>query len=156
MREASGSTWSLQIMILFILIFSAFIALVITYSKAYTVKNRIVTVLEKYEFINDETINIINSFLVNRGYRETHHCPTDEESVWYGVPDLNGNEYEKADSTNNYYYCFSEKKYNDGSKYFDIYVFYRFKLPFLGDIITYDIHGKTKGLLNTGKKENNI
>ena len=151
MRETTGSTWSLQIMVLFILIFSAFIALVITYSKSYTVKNRIVTVFEKYESDSNDAIEIINSFLINKGYTEKSHCPIDTSGKWYGISDLENFESEEVNDNTNYYYCYSEKKYENGEKYYDIYVFYKFRLPFLGDLLTYNIHGKTKGLINTSK-----
>ena len=49
MREVTGSTWSFQIIIIFILIFACFLSMVLTYSKAYTIKNRMLTIVEKYE-----------------------------------------------------------------------------------------------------------
>ena len=49
MREVSGSTWVFQLMIIFILIFACFLCLVINYSKAYRVKNEVLSIIEKYE-----------------------------------------------------------------------------------------------------------
>ena len=42
MREAIGGTWLLTIVLVFIVLFSSFLALSINYSKAFKVKNGIV------------------------------------------------------------------------------------------------------------------
>ena len=59
MREVSGSTWVLQIMLIFILIFACFLTLVINYSKAYRVKNEMLSIIEKYEGVTPESVNKI-------------------------------------------------------------------------------------------------
>ena len=48
MRQAIGSTWVLQLVIIFMLIFVAFLALSINYTKAFRVKNELVTMIEKF------------------------------------------------------------------------------------------------------------
>ena len=53
MRQAIGSTWILQLVIIFMLIFVAFLALSINYTKAFRVKNELVTMIEKYEGVSE-------------------------------------------------------------------------------------------------------
>lgn len=144
MREVSGSTWSFQIIIIFILIFSGFLALVLTYNKAYTIKNRMMSIIEKYEGVTTESLAVINSYVNNQSYNTTAKCPVEADEVWYGTIDKDGL-YEVAESGKEYYYCFHENKdEKSGKLYYDVVVFYRFNLPFLGDIFTYKISGETK------------
>ncbi len=138
MREVTGSTWTFQIMIIFIFIFSCFLMLSLSYSKVYTIKNRSLTIIEKYEGINTTSADLINSFVLDKGYKTTGACETN----WYGAVNLNG-AYEKAKGNKSYYYCFREVKSANKKVYYEIKFFFKFNLPFIGDIITYSIKGET-------------
>lgn len=48
MREAIGATWIFSIVIVFIVLFTGYLAFSVNYAKAFTIKDRIVDVLEKY------------------------------------------------------------------------------------------------------------
>lgn len=139
MREVSGSTWTFQMIILFILIFSCFLTLVLSYSKAYTIKNRMLTIIEKYEGVTDTSSDVINNFIIQHSYKTVGKCPED----WIGAIDLEG-DYEKAKENRRYYYCFTDNKTAAGLTYYDVMVFYKFNLPVLGEIATYKINGETK------------
>lgn len=142
MREVTGSTWSFQIIIFFILIFACFLTLVLTYSKAYTIKNRTLTILEKYEGITDASAEVINNFMNEHGYREQGKCPVDDN--WYGAVKISdGYEYKEAEESEKYYYCLRLNEVNDNKKYYDILVFFKFNLPIIGDITTFKIKGQT-------------
>ena len=141
MREVSGSTWSFQMIIFFMLIFACFLTLVLTYSKAYTIKNRMLSIIEKYEGITSESSEILNSFILKKSYKTTAKCPSDEN--WYGALNLSG-DYERVNENTNYYYCFKEQEANNGKIFYSIKVFYKFNLPVLGQIMTYQIDGDTK------------
>lgn len=151
MREVTGSTWVFQIMILFILIFACFLALVLNYSKAYRVKNEMLSIIEKYEGITTQSSKIINNYMNGQSYTTKGQCPQDEDITWYGAIDLEGN-YEEAIANSKYYYCFSQVSQPSDSKdylYYDIIVFYRFNLPFLGDIATFNVHGRTNSFVGS-------
>ena len=47
MRQAIGTTWILQLVIIFMLIFVAFLSLSLNYTKAFKIKNEIITTIEK-------------------------------------------------------------------------------------------------------------
>ncbi len=49
MKEAIGSTWLIGIVITFIAIFSGFLAYSISYTKAFRVKNEVISIIEKNE-----------------------------------------------------------------------------------------------------------
>ena len=144
MREVTGSTWTFQMIILFILIFAAFLALVLNYSKAYNIKNRMVTVIEKYEGFTTDSINVINNYNLQNGYNTKGTCPTNES--WIGAVDFDGT-YEVSQNNQQYYYCFIERSININSVpyiYYDVIVFYHFNLPVIGDVFKYRIKGETK------------
>ena len=148
MREVSGTTWSFQIIILFILIFAAFLTLVLNYFKAYNVKNEMLTIIEKYEGITIDSMGIINNVLRDKGYKTVGSCPT-EDGIWYGTNDLNGS-YEKSKKGTKYYFCFQKIVRNDNSNkdwdagvYYNVKVFYRFNLPIIGEVATFTINGRT-------------
>ena len=47
MKAVSESTWTFQMIIFFMLIFACFLTLVLSYNKAYTIKNRMLSIVEK-------------------------------------------------------------------------------------------------------------
>lgn len=140
MREASGSTWVLQMMILFILIFACFLSLVLNYYKAYRVKNNMITIIETRAGITNDSLALINNVLRGEAYSNTGLCPV-EEGNWYGA-DLDGN-YEEAEEGKRYPFCFKEYETNAGLYYYEIRLFYEFSLPFLGSISVFPINGRT-------------
>lgn len=147
MREASGATTTLKMGLAFTILFAAFLALAITYNKAFKIKNETLSILEKYEGISNKSIGIINNYLKNNGYNEKGICNDNE----YGISSLDSEEYELAKSNSKYYYCLSNYCSNVSCKissnnriYYRVKLFFKFKLPFLGDLTTYTIEGETK------------
>ena len=49
MRESIGGTWLVGIVIVFIVIFTSYLALSVNYSKAFKVKNGIIEIIEENE-----------------------------------------------------------------------------------------------------------
>ena len=88
MRQATGGTWLLQLMILFILLFVAFITLTLNYSKTNKVKNDVLTIIEKYEGLNDQSLEIVDNMLITSGYNGKGHC--EAGSGVYGNKELKG------------------------------------------------------------------
>lgn len=167
MRESIGTTWIFSLVITFTLIFTAFLSLALVYSKAYKIKNEIVTIIEKYEGVTTNTkcttkncktndisrygsIAIINNFLKNSGYNAKGACySSDPEIKMYGVKDLDPNSsierVQNNNKKNDYYYCISYTKSSGRtcSVTFDVTVFYDFNLPVLGQIRRFSITGHT-------------
>lgn len=147
MKAVGESTWTMQIMIFFILIFATFLVLVLSYNKAYSIKNRMLTIIEKYEGVTVESAKYINDFAYNKSYKNTGKCPEE----WMGAVDLDG-DYEVADGKKKYYYCFKENYDNNRMIYYDIMVFYRFNLPVIGRIANYKIEGTTKSFVGSNNR----
>ena len=160
MKQSISSTWSLQVVIFFILIFAAFLTLVIQYSKAYRVKNEVLTILEKYEGLSTTSRDVIANYLANQSYNTYGSCNTDEEG-WYGAIDKES--FEKAKKGEKYLFCIKEnelcaRRDKETSKcksykyYYNVTFFYKFHLPVLGELNTFSVAGKTKTFLGVDKK----
>lgn len=146
MREAIGGTWLTQLIIVFMLVFVAFLALTLNYTKAFKMKNEVLTIIEKYEGLttgDKGSIAIINNYLQSNGYSATKACPKGS----YGVENLNRSTIEKVTNNKKYYYCVSKVKQplknNDQNVYYRINTFFYFNLPVLGNLFTFDINGTT-------------
>ncbi len=151
MREAIGGTWIIQLVIIFMLIFVAFLALSLNYSKAFQIKNDMLTMIEKKEGItttDDGSIALINNYLLSSGYRVRHSCPENS----YGVSNLESTAIESvSDTGKQYYYCvqkISSPSTNHPDKvFYRINVFFYFNLPVIGDIFRFDISGTTNDII---------
>lgn len=142
MRESIGESWTIQIVAAFILLFVAFLALMISYSKCFKTKNEVLTIIEKYEGFTDSSINIINNFLTAANYKGTGKCDT-SNGVVYGMP-LSGNKFEKADKNTRYKYCVKPDLVSDDTLVnYELTMFYSFNIPAFGNIATFQVKGTT-------------
>ena len=153
MRESLGTTWSMQLIIVFIFIFVAFLLLAVNYSKVFKMKNETVNIIEKYEGITNKSagaaeqwgsVQIINNYLQTSGYDNTGKCPVDNNDIWYGMADLNSTILEKAKTNSKYYYCVRNMKVSDTKlSYFETVLFLKFDLPLIGNLMSFKIEGST-------------
>jgi len=163
MKSAVTTTETFKYILIFTFLFAAFLALAITYNKAYKQKNDVVSVLEKYDANMKQVIPIINKYLNITSYKAKGNC----NDYTYGIKSLDTLEYDKSEtkslSGNNYYYCLDysclddeackiedtskdSKIPNGNSIYYEVKLFYKFNLPFLGDLMTFGIKGETKAI----------
>lgn len=159
MREAIGGTWLFNLVIFFVLLFTGYMCLSINYSKAFSVKDKIITEIERNGGISnissnkDETIQGITNYLREVGYRTTGEC----KGYKYGC-DRDGVCTTNPKGTN-YAYCLSEKKASDNFKnpqpgefvyvsYYKVKVFYQLDLPVIRQMFNFSIKGDTKTLYN--------
>ena len=141
MKETTSSMWTFQMIILFILIFAAFLALILVYSKAFTIKNRFLSIIEKYDGVTNESFEIMNHYALNHHYSAKAPCPNDVK-IWYGV-NLATGDFEVSNGGKSYNYCVSPNVDEKGLLYYNIVVFYRFSLPVLNSLGSYRIDGRT-------------
>ena len=145
MRQAVGTTWTFQLVIVFILLFASYIALTINYSKAFKVKNEVISIAEKYQGFTNKGRIAINSYLVGSGYQSSGEC----RQGMIGATSMEGSgKYEYVDNTNQkYYYCLEKiTGYNNTyayRSYYRVRLFFKFDLPVIGSINTFNVDGKT-------------
>ena len=147
MKDVYGSTWTLQLVFGFILLFVAFLTLTISYSKVFRMKNEVITIIEKYGGYNAQSAEIINNYLSSSGYQNTGRC---ENKHTLGVTSLDGT----PSSVNNgtrYAYCVSKEEANNDALSdvnYEVVLFYKFNIPILGDIASFTVKGKTADMVN--------
>lgn len=146
MKSSVTTTETFKYILIFTFLFAAFLALAITYNRVFKQKNEILSIIEKYEGVSTNSLGIINNYLIASNYSTKGQCVIGE----YGVNDLNNKNYEEVtDSKEKYYYCLSDKVLkNDNSDkiYYDIKLFFKFNLPFVGELFTFKITGETKDI----------
>jgi hypothetical protein len=156
MREAIGGTWLVQIVVVFVLLFTGYMCLTINHSKAFNVKNNIINAIERAGGCDvsnpddDETIQNIVEYLSKVSYRSTGTCPDDATYSGFdytGQPDNSNPAFciAKVDTTT------SVSGNNDDlpdMSYYRVVVFYQLDLPIFSSVFNFKVTGDTK-LLNT-------
>lgn len=154
MKEAIGNAFILNLVIIFVFIFIMFFAGSLSYTKAFKVKNRIISILEKYEEVTTGT-NLksdikseIDSTLKNLGYAVSTNQSCEED-----MAKRFKNSYQNYTTVNTgtstYRYCIAEFSSSRG-KYYAVVAYMYFEVPLLRTKLEFPIYGETKimGLLN--------
>ena len=137
MREAIGGTWIFGIVITFIVLFSGYLAVSVNYSKAFRVKNELVSLIEKYEGHGPEAQKQIETYLDGVGYWVYGSCTTEGRGSGF-----------VATTNSEYKYCVDKVETSDSLNraYFKVTVFFKLDLPVVGGIFTFPITGETKSI----------
>ena len=155
MRQTIGTTWILQLMILFILLFVGFIILTLNYSKVIKLKNETVSIIEKYEGLNNTSIGFINNYLTTSGYATKGKCQTGTYGV-YGALSLESNSLENLETANpdsTYFYCIKKYEGQNISNYYQITLFYKFNLPVIGNASSYTVKGTSTNIIANDNRD---
>jgi hypothetical protein len=161
MREAIGATWITGVVLVFIALFSGYLALSINYSKAFKVKDGIVDRLEKHSGPNKESIEDIAEMLEAVGYNSKGSCDrlfndiedTKRSSKFVGV---NKNHVSKNPTNGRYNYCVlrinsnmtngaivDDKKGQLSAAYYRVIVFFSLSLPIIENFSNFNVTGET-------------
>lgn len=138
MRESFSETWTIQQVAFFTILMIAFLCAMVSYAKCFRVKNETISIIEKYgTYSNKSGSNsqtVINNYLKSSGYEGTGRCPIDFITV--------------APTGYNYKYCVKKHIIEDDYNYirYEVIVFYTFKVPAAGNIVSFKVSGKTHEL----------
>lgn len=162
MKEAISGTWLFQIVIIFVLIFFAYLTLNINFARSFRVKNEVISIIEREEGLTEGltsdygSINLITHYLKQAGYSASGTCPTDvEDGYWKGLKEVDVTDgvlrfndlFETAIPGEKYYMCVKKVSgYHPVDRqvaYYKVQLFFQFDLPFLGRLATFDITGQT-------------
>jgi len=155
MREAIGGAWILSLVVVFILIFAAYLAISINYSKAFHIKDAVVSIIEKNEGhcgadASDGSRALIAEYLAAEGYRVFGNCRGDEEVHLAESTNPGRGMYclERVETTQTHWptrpsptLIPPDQRVSTG--YYRITLFFRFDLPLLGNILTFRVPGET-------------
>ncbi len=138
MRESIGGTWIFSLVIVFIVLFTGYLAVSVNYSRAFKVKNGIISIIEQDEGHNLTAQEDITAYLNSSSYFVYGTCGSNEQG--FGKANAQSSKYR---------YCISKVVNNDttipSTRYY-VKVFFRLDLPVLGDILTFPITGETKAV----------
>lgn len=173
MKEALGGISLFQIVILFVLLFTGIMCLTINQSKAYAVKDEIITIIENaplpttgdYSF-DEKTSKSIAAELHEAGYRTTGKCPSDKWIAYNrdGISISDKNNASFCIKANNVAEAFKNDlidkclngKCNISTDdypnmvYYDVALFYELDIPVVKYFMSFKIYGSTK-ILYGGK-----
>ena len=152
MKATISLTTLFKAMIAFILLFAAFLTLAITYNKAFRLKNEALSIIEKYEGVTRKSLKIVNNYLSNSRYSTKNSCKMGE----YGATSLTELKLVQVsnESDRNYYYCLTENVDSKNKKIsYKVKVFFKFNLPFFGDLMTFPISGESKDIKYYSKEQ---
>lgn len=158
MRESIGGSWLLGFVVLFIVLFSSYLAISINYSKAFKVKNKIINIIEQSEGFtpyagglnlnsvsteelkNDESTEAaVVIALKEMGYYTTTIFPCNDKQSDPNQSDPN----QKESSAGGY--CLKKIHGREGN-YYKITTFIKFDLPLINLSIKIPITGETKSI----------
>lgn len=153
MKESLSNAFILNIIIVFFAIFTILFAGSTAYTKAFKVKNRIVSIIEKNEDIviaggiTKEVVTEIESALSEAGY--TIVTNNDQKCSSAMKERFKNNNYDFRTintGTNTYRYCIVE--FNNNStmegKYYAVVAYMYFEVPLIGRKLEFPVFGETK------------
>jgi len=163
MKESIGNSFIFYIVIIFVFIFIALFVGSTSYTKAFKVKNRIISVIEKHNDAPNKAVNNqgvlnstveseINNNLQNVGYRLIQAGDRNDCGDFFSrhYPNVNATSYTVAlRNTGDYDYCVARFDTPKGS-YYAVIAYMYLDIPVIGSKLSIPIYGETKimGLLN--------
>lgn len=145
MKESIAQAFILNLILFFFVILVLLLFGSINYSKAYKVKNRIITIIEKYGEFDESAKDEIADNMVKAGYQTT----TDGNSKCDSDKIKNGGTLvypvENDASDRHYDYCVIKHKSSVG-EYYQVVVYMKFEIPIIGGFLEFPVKGETKAL----------
>lgn len=81
MRDAIGGVFTLQAIVIFMIVVNCFLAFSVNYTKAFRVKNEIRSIIEKNEGLTCDALKQINDYMIETNYHVsdvyTNKCPSE-------------------------------------------------------------------------------
>lgn len=146
MRESIGGTWLLGFVVLFIVLFSGYLAVSINYTKAFKVKNQIINLIEQNEGFRTSAYGNIESVSID----QLANSDRTEDQIYHYIKDVGyasaNIESSKCDRYGTYYtggYCI-RKICTANGVYYKVTSFIKFELPLIWTSFTIPINGETK------------
>lgn len=145
MKQSIAGTWLFGIVLVFMTIFIAYVAISINYNHAFKIKSDMVQILEQYQGINSKSLEKLEKKMQANSYSAKGTCQNDPKYI--GVLGVNGQTVTVKNQiseslTGKYNYCVYLEKV-DKKYYYTVEVFLKFNLPVLGDLFDFRIIGET-------------
>ena len=157
MKESISNALITNLIITFLFILVILFAGSTAYTKAFKVKNRIISILERYEMelagntdnsLPNNVVNEINSTLATTGYRvqfdNESQCDADLDRRFRN----SFKNYINVHTGSNYRYCIArfDTRENQSMKasYYAVITYMYFEIPLIGTTLEFPVYGETK------------
>lgn len=153
MRESTGAAWIFSIVITFIMIFTAYLAVSVNYAKAFRIKNHIISIIEDNEGLDEDDLDAfqIDDYLHTSGYAAFGNCNDRsinwEQNDWMLMEDLDI--YPNNSGRNGVCIYFKDVVNEDDfcpKRYYRVVTFFRLDIPFFGRLLTFSVKGNSKAI----------
>ena len=151
MRESIGGSWLLGFVVLFIVLFSAYLAYSINYTKAFKTKNYIINTIEENEGFSKYNGSTISAE-TDDALKE---CRETECKVYYylrnagtATTTIDSSKCEDAGDYNEGGYCVRKINTTNGGAYYKVTTFINIEIPLIWKTFTIPIKGETKVIYN--------
>lgn len=142
MRESIANSYIFMLVMVFVGIIIALFTGSLAYSKAFKVKTRIISIIEKHKGYTDAAKLEIDDVLADIGYK----------IVERDCPNKTGGDLLEVNSIRGYNYCVYEfdstsslpESYQGKGPYYGVSTFMHFDIPFIGDFLQFEVYGETK------------
>jgi len=163
-KESSMSAYAFMAVILFVILFSSFLALTMSYQRVYKLKNEALNIIEKYNGYTPTAKGIMDTYFQTQNYTNKgscYHSNTDFEpdasAAWYGVN--YGENPVLADNSAQYNYCIrrvtiypeataSDPTAGQPKVYYRIMFFHIINMPVLNILGAFRVNGTTNILFD--------
>lgn len=136
MKESIANSLVLGLVITFVSLLIMFFATSLSYTKAFKVKNRIVSIVEKYGGYTPAAKDEIEANLSEIGYRvnKGDGCTSRFPNATVLTNSANSN----------YRYCIQQYDAGERGKYYGVTAYMYFEIPLLGRALEFPVYGETK------------
>lgn len=143
MRQALGNAFIMNVVIVMVIVIILMVISSLSYTKAFKVKNMIVSAIEENNGFNNKAQEQIDANLAKMGYRiNKNGIQTCDQS------DLPSNCTPKNNSAS-YRYCVYSCSTSKGD-YYRVTSYMYFDLPIIGDKMEFPVYGETKTFYGAG------
>lgn len=152
MKESIAQAFILNLILFFFGILVLLFFGSINYSKAYKVKNRIITIIEKYggyDTTNTALKTEIDENLKKAGYSTSANGLDCKNRVLDRESGSQGTLVYPTDdiiNTRQYHYCIIEHSGRSGGKYYQVVTYMEFNIPILRGFLEFPVRGETRVL----------
>ena len=152
MREPVGILSLTNIVIFFILVFTGYLCITLNQTKAYNVKNQVISIIQKNGGIDSQAVTEIQEYMSEVGYRSSGKCDSEDISsiTNYAITQREGLQINGSTGM----ICISRHNINDNlpdstgqfpkAAYYDIKVFFALDMPIINSVFNFNLKGSTR------------
>lgn len=148
MKEAIGTSFVFNLVMIFVGVFIALYVGSIAYTKGYKVKNRIIDIIEKHDGYTMDAVDEIDANLAEIGYQINLNQACEDKVN----PEDNQSPIKSLNQNGNYKYCVYEFKTSKGM-YYGVTTFIHFDIPLIGQFLEFPVYGETRIIFDKDEVE---